>query len=325
LDTARRGLALLQVVSPRLAAEVAGRLFLTPPRIPAARNNGASPMPDASPFDLGKGRHRLAVWTTGRGPTVLLVHGWGGRASQMRAFVEPLVRAGHTVVAFDAPAHGRSAGRRLSLPGYAAAITRVAEATGPLHGIIAHSFGAPATAVAVAGGLKVGRAVFLGPPADERNFLDRFATLLGLSDRTRRLTGAVTERIVGAPFDRFTASTLGPRLELPLLVVHDREDNEVPWSDGERVARALRRGTLYTTVGLGHRGILREPAVVERVIRFVTAGSKSAPPRCARCGATLIEAWDPGGAICMRCGLELELSDRDGRRDRNPRPVALSA
>ena len=46
------------------------------------------------------------VW--GAGPVVYLVHGWGGRGSQLASFVEPLLAGGFRVVMFDAPAHGDS-------------------------------------------------------------------------------------------------------------------------------------------------------------------------------------------------------------------------
>jgi pimeloyl-ACP methyl ester carboxylesterase len=44
-------------------------------------------------------------------PAVLLVHGWGGNAAQMRAFVFPLLSAGYRVIAYDRPARFRRRAR----------------------------------------------------------------------------------------------------------------------------------------------------------------------------------------------------------------------
>jgi pimeloyl-ACP methyl ester carboxylesterase len=265
-NTTRWMIAALQAVSPSAAASVASRLFLATPARPAPR----ATLPEARRFEVRAGRERLAAWSWGNGATTaLLVHGWGGRANQMRGFVEPLQRAGYRVVAFDAPGHGLSAGSQLSLPEFAAAIRSVSDAVGPVDAIVGHSFGAAAACVAITEGLAVRRAVLLGPPAAEERWFARFSDYLALSAETRAATKREIERRVGAPFARFEAEALGPALKLPLLVVHDREDREVPWEDGARISGAARDATLVTTVGLGHRRILLDPSVIARVVAFV--------------------------------------------------------
>ena len=52
-------------------------------------------------------------WGSRDAPAVLLVHGWGGNAAQMRAFVFPLLSAGYRVIAgtdFDDRLHGGMSG-----------------------------------------------------------------------------------------------------------------------------------------------------------------------------------------------------------------------
>ena len=70
-----------------------------------------------------------------------MVHGWGARATHMGKMIEPLVAAGFRLVAFDAPAHGESFGGSTDLIEYAAAIKAVARHAGPVHTLLAHSFG----------------------------------------------------------------------------------------------------------------------------------------------------------------------------------------
>jgi hypothetical protein len=59
----------------------------------------------------------------------------------------------------------------------------------------------------------------------------------------------------------------------PLLLVHDRQDSETGWSDSAAIARAWPAARLVTTAGLGHRRILRDPAVVAEVAGFVASAA----------------------------------------------------
>jgi pimeloyl-ACP methyl ester carboxylesterase len=262
-------------ISTRAAAALASRRFLATPARPA--RPALDVLSEARRFDVAWGRERLAAWSWGTGAkTVLLVHGWGGRAHQMRSFVHPFVQAGYRVVAFDAPGHGLSTGAALSLPELAGALRAVSDVVGPIDAIVAHSFGAAATCLAVARGFAVGRAVLIGSPAAEQRWFERFCGYLGLSSRVRDETQREIERRVGAPFSSLEIEALGPALTLPLLVVHDRDDREVPWEDGARIARAAAQATLLTTEQLGHRRILRDAEVIARSVSFIS-GQQSAP------------------------------------------------
>ncbi len=313
----RSGFALLQGVMPALAARAAGRLFLrTPARSRQAREPGV--MSRAKSFELSFEHKPVAGFRWGeRGPLVLLVHGWGGRASQLRHFVEPLCERGYRVLAFDAPGHGASPGSELTLPKFAGILGRVAAEFGPIDGVVAHSFGAAASAVAIAEGLKPARAVFIGPPSNELRWFNLFSEQLALSPPIRLSTKAAIEERLGAPFEYFSAEALGPRVDVPLLVLHDRLDREVPWEDGERIARAAPRASLVTTSGLGHRRILRSAPVIESVIGFLDGGvpRQELATGCERCGAALLETWTPGSELCMSCELATDLYSRDLRWD----------
>jgi pimeloyl-ACP methyl ester carboxylesterase len=258
-------------VSPRLAGSVATRLFFkAPPRRPRSAEELAV-LADATRMTLGEGRDRLVAWRWGGGPVVLLAHGWGGCAGQMTPLVRPLVAAGFTVVAHDAPGHGQSAGRFASIPAFAGALGRVAEASGPLHGVVAHSMGGAAFSLAAARGLGTRRAVYVGPPADAAVWLEGFVRWLALPPAAARALAARVEDYAGEPMARLNSAWLGPHLTAPLLVIHDRQDREVPLADGERVARDAAQGRLVVTEGLGHRRILRDAEVTRQAVEFLAA------------------------------------------------------
>lgn len=312
---ARSGISVLQRVAPDAAASMASRLFFRAPPRPRRRSKTALAEWSRPTVELGFGAQRIGAWVWGSGPTVLLVHGWGGLARQLRAFVAPLLEAGYRVVAFDAPGHGASSGDELSLPIFADSITRVAEVFGPVHAVVAHSFGGAATSLALARGVRAERAVLIGAPADAGQWFSHFSRLLALEPGTRERTRARIERRVGAPFGAFTAEALGPQVEQRVLVVHDREDREVPFQDGERTARALRNAELVATSGLGHRRILGDPTVVEQVRAFLGEAPTAAArgTRCDRCGASLALAWLPHDDLCSGCGLATLLSTPEAR------------
>jgi len=58
------------------------------------------------------------------------LHGWGGRSDQLAAFVPPLLAAGFSVVAPDAPGHGDSTGGASSVLAFADALEAVAARVG---------------------------------------------------------------------------------------------------------------------------------------------------------------------------------------------------
>jgi pimeloyl-ACP methyl ester carboxylesterase len=58
----------------------------------------------------------------------------------------------------------------------------------------------------------------------------------------------------------------------PALVVHDRDDADVPYAHGAEIASAWPGAELLTTTGLGHRAVVRDPAVIRRTIDFLHDG-----------------------------------------------------
>lgn len=289
----RLAFAALGTVAPSLAARAGERLFLSPRR--HALRGPRDRLDGAETFLVRSGGEVLRAWRLGEGPPVLLVHGWGGRAEQLAPFVGPLRAAGCAPVLFDAPAHGASTGRLTSGLGFAEAVAAVAAAVGA-RGAIAHSLGAAGLAWALASGLALDAAVLVAPPRGPVDFFRRFCEALALRPGVRDATRARLERRLGIDLEDFDLSRrVGAG---PLLVVHDRHDREVPWSDGLAIARAWPRASFLSTSGLGHRRILRDEAVTARAAAFVV-------DRLARCACGRLAG--PEGERCGQCALERDL------------------
>jgi pimeloyl-ACP methyl ester carboxylesterase len=277
----RAALQAAYAVSEDLGTSLAERLFTSPrrhrrpereQRVLASARRLAIEVTLRSPRWRGA-RRQVAAWRWGHGPTVLLVHGWEGRGSQLGAFVEPLVRAGLSVVAFDAPGHGDTAGHRLYLADLADCVVDVARATSPLHAIVAHSFGAAAVLMAHhRGAVDARRNVMIAPNVLIDDSIARFARRLALDDGDRALLEHQVAHHTGVAVEALGIERLVGQREAALLVVHDRDDREVPFTHGERLTTAWRNAALHATTGLGHRRILRDDGVIAEVVSFVRDG-----------------------------------------------------
>jgi len=254
-------------IAPGLMARWANRLWRTTQRYPR---------PTSEQRLLQKARRetldKVAVNVWGEGPAVLLVHGWNGRGTQMGGFIGPLLRAGYRVVAPDLPGHGDSPGRQCSVLLAAASLQTVGRRYGPFAAAISHSFGGACLLLAMSDGLEVGRAVCISPPNRLEWLAARFADALQMPAGVRSAMLAQLEVRYGAGlWDRVAPETLAARLDIPGLIVHDRDDRQVPWRHAEAIARAWPGAELMLTDGLGHSRILYQREVIRRVVAFVRA------------------------------------------------------
>lgn len=263
----RAGFRGLEMVAPRAASRLAANLFCFPRRAKAAAMGGHR-------FEIFPG---IAAWDWGEGPTVLLAHGWNGSAAQMTPFVEPLVRAGFYVVAFDQPAHGSSRGKRATVIDFAEAILAVARRVRPIHAVIGHSLGATAAAVALSRGLQAEHAVLLAPAAEAAYFARAFARALGL----RRTEGVLDElrRMVGG--DLLDVRLVAPALRARALLLADPADREVPYAHAAEIAEAWPGSRLEALPGAGHTRILRNSDAIRRSVAFISQGQPTQALRSA--------------------------------------------
>ena len=145
------------------------------------------------------------------------------------------------------------------------------------------------------------------PPQSPAEFFETYCDALGLGAPLRRATHDRLARRFGAALESFDVPARVARSSVPFLVVHDRDDREVPWTDGAAIAGARPEALLITTEGLGHRRILRDPAVAAAAVAFL----RDHLARCA-CGR-VAGSGAPAIPACERCALEQELYDRSSR------------
>ena len=262
-----------RLLFPELAGAWAERLFLTPPK---AGDDAASALDLIDARDgciVHKGRHIMTWrWGAADAPAVVLAHGWGGRAAQMRAFVFPLLAAGYRVIAYDQPAHGLSEGKLTGLPDFADVLAEIAAHHGDVRALIGHSLGATAAAMAHAWNkMELDRIVLISPPSDLVGYSRRFARWHWIPERLRGAMQTAIEERYGVRWEDLELARVAPRLAAKALVIHDRDDRMVPWKQGAAVAQHWRGARLVTTQGLGHGRILQDEAVTAAAVDFIDA------------------------------------------------------
>ncbi len=265
----RANYSVLWRFAPQRAIDKAIRQMLTPPR-QAFSDAELAMLEEASlvpvPFVTG----RLVAWRWGRAsdPAVLLVHGWGGRGTQLRGFIAPLLERGFSVVAYDAPGHGMTGGEESSLPHILQGLNSMLDHLGPVHAIVGHSVGAAMATIALAQRPEVGRAVLIAPPASLVDHTRRIAAALRWPEALRAATQRRIEYRFGVDWTEFEAESASG--EQPILVIHDAGDREVALHEGLRHARNWPRGRLLQTAGLGHRRVLDDQMVIEATADFLS-------------------------------------------------------
>ena len=270
MRTISAGVGTLARVSPTAALDVAAYLFFRPQRM-SVHARALPIVASAERLEIVRDGRMLHGWSWGdhNAPPVLLVHGWSGRAAQLTAFVEPLVASGRRVVAFDLSGHGASGGDQSTIVRLAEDLLAIDEQVGPLHSVVAHSFGGPVTMLALVAGLRAERLVFVAPPFDAHSWVGWFSRWLGFDAEMSKRLRLRLEAKVGIGFEDMSGSFLAPTLSHPLLIVHDEDDDAVDVASGERLAAHWPRAVFHKTSGLGHQRILGDPDVVASVLGFI--------------------------------------------------------
>lgn len=291
------------LIAPTLTGRIAFAAFCTPPRSKQGTNRAAAVKSvgarlDAAtrlsvPFPCGsvaahvfEPSHDFEPAPGGADAparSVILLHGWTGEAAFMSAFVAPLQRAGFRVVAFDLPAHGQSTGTQLNVPIGVASLAAVARAFAPVHAIVGHSFGGSIALAALAGTVpaqprvEAQRLVLLGSPASLAEVARWFGTTVGLGARGQGALEARIHDVAGVPVGDFEGKAQLARFGRPTLLLHCRDDREVPFAHAQTLSEAGPFVRLEPLQKLGHRRILQSRKVAAMVADFV-AGRAEAPP-----------------------------------------------
>lgn len=200
---------------------------------------------------------------------ILLVHGWSGRGTQLFKIADELLQNGYSTISFDAPAHGKSQGKTTIMSEFIAAILEIEKQFGPFEIAIGHSLGGMSVLNAIKDGLKVNKAVIIGSGDIVQDILDEFIFKLGLKKEIGDNLRDLFEEKYQVKMNDFSAYRAAQKIKIPVLVIHDNDDPEVPVKSGIHIYENLEKGILYLTDGLGHRKILGNQNVIKKTLEFI--------------------------------------------------------
>ncbi len=261
----------LQFFSPGLTVKYVRYLFQKPIRhkMPLAEKPLLR-QADISYLAIPEIGKTIAVYKWGNGKKkALIIHGWSGRATQMYKIIEALLAEGFTVYSFDAPAHGKSTGKKTMMPEFIKAIETVAQTFGPFDVAVGHSMGGIALLNVQAKKALFKKIVVIGTPDSIYRIFNEFVEKLELKPVIAEKLIEVFEKISGQSIFDFHGSTQTKKIKTPTLIIHDDNDKEVPVTDALNNYKHLKNGELLRTKGLGHNRIMKNQAVIDKIIEFV--------------------------------------------------------
>jgi pimeloyl-ACP methyl ester carboxylesterase len=260
----------LERLAPFLANRFFRYLFFTPISYPIPdKERKAEKFSENFVLSVGDMKIQCYRWGESK-KTILVVHGWAGRATQFRRFVKPVLAEGYQVVGFDGPAHGKSSGWSTNLNEFLQVIQELRKQF-DIQAIIAHSFGGVASLYAIAEGLPVKTLVTIASPTIADEIVNTYLRAIGASAKTGEAFKKYILGKYGKPFEAYSSLAFIRQVpeNLELLLAYDTDDIEVSMKHPQELMKVFPKARLLQTSGLGHTRILRDNSLIREVVTFI--------------------------------------------------------
>ncbi len=200
---------------------------------------------------------------------ILLVHGWSGRGTQLVKIADELLKLGYSTVSFDAPAHGKSKGNSTLMPEFIASILEIQKHIGNFEFAIGHSLGGMSILNAINKGFSIKKAVIIGSGDIIQDIIDDFVSKLKLNPTIGLKLKNHFETKFEEKMESYAASNASKTVLIPILIFHDELDTDVNVKAAYNIHKNIKKSELIITKGLGHRKILGNDSVINKIIEFI--------------------------------------------------------
>ena len=262
----------LEVISSKFAMLFAAKLFVTPIKykIPKRELHMEQKSIQSKLF-VPSLKKNIVVYNYGKSDKkILLVHGWSGRGTQLVKIADEMLDLGYSTISFDAPAHGKSEGKTTIMTEFIASIMEIEKQFGPFEFAIGHSLGGMSILNAIKHNLDIKKAVIIGSGDIIQDIIDDFIKKLQLKPEYGiKLRDHFEKRFVGK-MDDYSAYKAAKTIKIPVLIMHDKEDDDVSVKAAYHIHEHLQGSELVITEGLGHRKILGDEAVINKIKEFIS-------------------------------------------------------
>ena len=262
---------ILQTISTPLTVKFAKKIFTTPIKYKIPKRE----------FEMDKNSiqklvyipeisKKIMVYKYGNGiKKALLVHGWSGRGTQLVKIADQLTQMGYTTISFDAPAHGKSPGNETLMIEFIASILELEKEYGKFDIAIGHSLGGMSVLNSIKKGLKIEKAIVIGSGDSINDILLDFVKKLNLEPKIADLMRLSFETTFKESMENYSGSNAAKDVNVPILVIHDKDDHDVPYTASENIHKTLKNSELLLTKSLGHRKILGNENVILKIKDFI--------------------------------------------------------
>jgi pimeloyl-ACP methyl ester carboxylesterase len=269
----RTKFTLLSAVSKRKAAEKAFQLFCTP----QSRNKKKLP----PIFEKAEKLHFSFEGNTIRGyrwnheqadKKLLILHGFESSVINFDRYIKPLTQKGYEILAFDAPAHGRSSGKTITVLQYKNLIRHITKTLGPVKYFMAHSFGGLAVCLFLEeinhdSSFKL---VLIAPATETDTAADNFFTLLKLDGDVRKEFNDLIAEMGGKRPEWYSISRAAKNIKAEVLFLQDKNDAKTPLSDVEPIVeKGYPNFHFIISEGLGHSRIYKDNKSLKTIVDFL--------------------------------------------------------
>ncbi|MEN8248915.1 MAG: alpha/beta hydrolase [Bacteroidota bacterium] len=267
----------LEKIFPKLAHKLSYNLFFTPIKYKTPeRELDILTRTERFSHKVNNKQVQFYQWGDKANPTIVLVHGWMGRATQFFKLIDQLVVTNHHVVSFDGPAHGASSGRQTNMNEFAECIEHIAEKFGSINCAIGHSFGGITILNTIRRGLDIEKVGLVATPSIASDIITQFEARINASPATGESFRNEVFKRYGIEFDMISAGEMIKSLSIKcLLLVHDENDRDVPFYHAELMLERCPSARTIFTSGMGHTRILRNDEVIGKMIKIITSETVS--------------------------------------------------
>jgi pimeloyl-ACP methyl ester carboxylesterase len=267
----RAKLNIVALVSRKKAAALAFELFCTPMRKSKKKRPPIFSKGEKLHFEIDGVTIQGHRWNAPQQKKCLIVHGFESTSFNFDRYISPLIKKGYEVLAFDAPAHGKSEGKQITLPLYVATIQKIYEKYGPVQFYLAHSFGGLAlTHFLESIPNENTKVVLIAPATETTTAIDSFFKFLHLNHEIRKDFDELIYKKGGKHAYEYSIRRAMNNIDASLLWIHDEEDQMTPLSDALKIRDDEHKNVEFMiTKGFGHRRIYRENQVVKSILDFL--------------------------------------------------------
>ena len=261
----------LESISPNLATLFAAKLFTTPikHKIPK-REFHMNENSVQSKLWIPNLKKEIVIYEYGQAEKkILLVHGWSGRGTQLFKIADCLVENGYSTISFDAPAHGKSKGSSSIMTEFITAIHEIDKQFGPFEYAVGHSLGGMAVLNVINQNFNVKKVVIIGSGDIILDIIIDFVKKLNLNEKYALKLKTHFEKKFGESMENYASSFVSQNILQPVLIIHDKDDDDVLVEAAYQIKKALKNSKLLITEGLGHRRILGDKKVISKIVAFL--------------------------------------------------------